>query len=358
MTENRTILVTGGAGFIGASVVRRLLQDPHCRVVTVDCMTYAADVRRLDGVPTDRHVLEPVDIADSTTVQAIFRKHEPDAIVHLAAESHVDRSIDGPGAFIRSNVVGTQVLLDAARDHWAALEGPAREAFRFLHVSTDEVYGSLALDAPPFTETHPYHPNSPYAASKAASDHLVRAWHATYGLPVLVSNCSNNYGPWQFPEKLIPLMIAKARAGETLPVYGRGANVRDWLHVEDHAEALALMLERGIPGRTYNVGGGAERTNLEVVRALCAHMDALCPDGAPHDRLIGFVADRPGHDLRYAIDSSVLRGELGWRPRHDFETGLRDTVVWYLDNMDWWRPILEGTYDGSRLGLRAGGEAS
>ena len=345
------ILVTGGAGFIGSAVIRQLLAETGAFVVNADALTYAANLASLPGAETHpRYAFEHADIRDGAALARIFAVHRPDAVMHLAAESHVDRSIDGPGDFIETNITGTYRLLEAARAHWSGLAGEARAGFRFHHISTDEVFGSLGPEGL-FTETTPYQPRSPYSASKAASDHLVRAWHETYGLPVVLSNCSNNYGPYQFPEKLIPLMILKGLAGQTLPVYGKGENVRDWLYVEDHARALRLVLERGRVGESYNIGGNCERTNLTVVRTLCALLDELNPAGAPHERLIGFVADRPGHDLRYAIDAGRIERELGWRPRESFETGLRKTVEWYLGNRSWWRAIVDGSYQGQRLGL-------
>jgi len=354
----KSVVVTGGAGFIGAAVVRRLTREPGSRIVTVDKLTYAADPARLADIAADRHTLVRADIADRTAMAAVFEKHRPYAVIHLAAETHVDRSIDASSDFVTTNVVGTHVLLECARAYWNHLPDDERERFRFVHVSTDEVYGALGPDDPAFTEAHPYRPNSPYAASKAASDHLARAWYETYGLPVIITNCSNNYGPWQFPEKLIPLMIAKASRGEPMPVYGTGQNVRDWLHVDDHAEALAMSLDRGRPGRTYNIGGGAQRANVEVVDAICAVMDEMVPDAAPHRRLITFVPDRPGHDFRYAIDSSRLQQELCWTPRHDFATGLSQTVRWYRDNESWWRGLLADRYAGQRLGLVERGETA
>ncbi|MBI1774581.1 MAG: dTDP-glucose 4,6-dehydratase [Proteobacteria bacterium] len=346
------ILVTGGAGFIGGAVVRKLVADGHA-VVNLDKLTYAASPEALAAVaerPTYR--FEKADICDGPAVQRIMAEHRPDAVIHLAAESHVDRSIDGPAAFVETNVVGTYTMLEAARAYWEGLEEAHRRRFRFHHVSTDEVFGSLGA-AGLFSETTRYQPNSPYSASKAASDHLVRAWGETYGLPVLLTNCSNNYGPYQFPEKLVPLMIIKGMAGETLPVYGKGDNVRDWLHVEDHAAALVLVLEQGRPGETYNIGGSAEQTNLEVVRAICRLLDELRPQSPqrPHESLIGFVADRPGHDQRYAIDASKIERELGWRPRETFRSGLARTVRWYLENEAWWRPILERASAVARVGL-------
>ncbi len=355
-TPSRIVLVTGGAGFIGSAVVRQYIAETDWTVVNVDKLTYAGNLESLAGAREHpRHRFERVDICDRAELDRVFREHQPDAVMHLAAESHVDRSIDGPAAFIRTNVLGTYTLLEAARAYWSGLEGKRRERFRFHHVSTDEVYGDLGPADPPFTEATPYAPSSPYSASKAASDHLVRAWHRTYGLPVVVTNCSNNYGPYQFPEKLIPLMILNALAGKPLPVYGRGDNVRDWLYVEDHARALRLVLERGRVGETYNIGGRAERTNLEVVRAVCRLVDEMRPDPAgPRERLIRFVADRPGHDRRYAMDTTKIERELGWRPRESFETGLAKTVRWYIENPGWWRRVLDGTYRLERLGLGGG----
>jgi dTDP-glucose 4,6-dehydratase len=353
-----TILVTGGAGFIGTSVVRHLLGS-GAAVVNLDKLTYAGSNPPLGALAApERYWLEIADIADRERVWAIFERHRPDAVMHLAAETHVDRSIDRPDDFIATNLAGTFTLLEVARAYWAALPAPQRAAFRLHHISTDEVFGSLGPDGR-FTEETPYQPSSPYSASKAGADHMVRAWHRTYGLPVVTTNCSNNYGPWQFPEKLIPLVILNAIEGRELPVYGTGANIRDWLFVEDHARALALVLQRGRVGETYNVGGGAERSNIEIVRHLCALLDEALPASPhrPHERLIRFVADRPGHDLRYAIDDTKLRTDLGWRPREDLESGLRRTVRWYLDNRAWWEPIRSGVYRGERLG-QGGGDAT
>ncbi|MBK1631545.1 dTDP-glucose 4,6-dehydratase [Thiohalocapsa halophila] len=348
----KTILVTGGAGFIGGNFVLQMLHEQDARIVNLDKLTYAGNPDTLAAVQDHpRHVFVQGDIGDRALVSRLLHEHAVDAVVNFAAESHVDRSIDGPAAFIETNVLGTFNLLDSTRDYWARLDADARAAFRFLHVSTDEVYGSLGTTGA-FTETTAYAPNSPYSASKAASDHLVRAWHHTYGLPVLTTNCSNNYGPFQFPEKLIPLMIAKARAGEPLPIYGDGSNVRDWLYVEDHCRAIARVLAAGRPGEVYNIGGNSEKTNLEVVDTLCALLDEALPDAPhrPHARLKQFVTDRPGHDQRYAIDASKLQRELGWSPQETFETGLRKTLHWYLDNQTWVQRVMDGSYLGQRLG--------
>jgi dTDP-glucose 4,6-dehydratase len=345
------LLVTGGAGFIGSAVIRLALRETNAAVVNLDKLTYAANPDSLAEIERDpRYAFEQVDICDRAAVERVFRVHQPDAIMHLAAESHVDRSIDAPAAFLETNVVGTCVLLEVALDYWRALPAERRAGFRFHHVSTDEVYGSLG-PAGRFSETTAYAPNSPYSASKAASDHFVRAWHHTYGLPVVTSNCSNNYGPWQFPEKLIPLMTINALLGKRLPVYGRGENVRDWLYVEDHARALWTILATGRIGETYNVGGDAEQRNLAVVESICDLVDAIAGPlaGGPRRGLIAFVSDRPGHDLRYAIDASKLRTELHWTPREDFASGLERTVAWYLDNRAWWERVR--VHAGERLGL-------
>ena len=341
------LLVTGGGGFIGSAVVRLAVARGH-EVINLDALTYAANPQNVAAVAAGNlYTFEHADIRDPAALTRVFADHNPDAVMHLAAESHVDRSIDGPGDFIATNVTGTYHLLEAARAHWMAQGKPA--AFRFHHISTDEVFGSLGPTGQ-FTETTPYAPNSPYAASKAASDHLVRAWHETYGLPVVVTNCSNNYGPYHFPEKLIPVVILNALRGLPIPVYGQGLNVRDWLYVEDHADALLTVLERGTVGRSYNIGGENELANIDLVRMICALMDALHPAGAPHARLIRFVTDRPGHDARYAIDPTRVRTELGWRPSVTLEQGLRRTVEWYLANEGWWQPLLARDGVGQRLG--------
>jgi dTDP-glucose 4,6-dehydratase len=341
-----TILVTGGAGFIGSNFVLDWFGARSERIVNLDALTYAGNLHNLDALRGDaRHVFVQGDIADRALVDRLFAEHQPRAIVHFAAESHVDRSIHGPGEFMRTNVQGTFTLLEAARAHWSALQGDGKAAFRFLHVSTDEVYGSLVPGAPAFTETHPYEPNSPYSASKAASDHLVRAWYHTYGLPVLTTNCSNNYGPYHFPEKLIPLMIVNALAGKPLPVYGDGMQIRDWLYVRDHCSAIRTVLERGRVGETYNVGGWNEKPNIEIVKTICALLDELRPDEqGSYARLITHVKDRPGHDRRYAIDARKIERELGWRPAETFDTGIRKTVQWYLDNAQWVADVQSGGY--------------
>ena len=340
------ILVTGGMGFIGSAVVR-LAVSRGISVVNLDAMTYAACAANVAEAEGPLHVFEEADIRDRAAMDRILAAHAPDAVLHLAAESHVDRSIDGPGAFVGTNVTGTYTLLEAARAHWEARGRP--EAFRFHHVSTDEVFGTLGEEGL-FTEQTPYDPRSPYSASKAASDHLVMAWHHTYGLPVLLTNCSNNYGPYHFPEKLIPVVILSALHGRPIPVYGAGTNVRDWLYVEDHADALLTVLEKGVPGRSYNVGGENERRNIDLVREICRLLDARRPEAAPHADLIEHVADRPGHDARYAIDPARIRGELGWRPSVTVEEGLERTVDWYLAREDWWRPLMERRGVGTRLG--------
>ncbi|NEW98209.1 dTDP-glucose 4,6-dehydratase [Rhodopseudomonas sp. BR0G17] len=349
----KRFLVTGGAGFIGSAVVRRLIGTTRHEVLVVDKLTYAGNLDSLAPVSDDpRFRFVRADIVEQGTMRLLFEEFSPDVVMHLAAESHVDRSIDGPGDFIQTNIVGTYSLLQAALAHWRSLPPARKSGFRFHHISTDEVFGSLGAEGL-FREDTPYQPKSPYSASKAGSDHLVRAWHHTYGLPVVITNCSNNYGPYHFPEKLIPLAIIKALHGEAIPVYGTGANVRDWLHVEDHADALLLAAERGEIGESYNIGGRNERTNLEVVQAICRLLDELAPDAAIGSRakLISFVTDRPGHDARYAIDASKVERELGWRARYTFDDGLRQTVQWYLDNRTWWERVRSGVYRGERLGV-------
>lgn len=341
------LLITGGAGFIGSAVVRQAVGQGH-EVVNLDALTYAACLENVASVAdSPSYAFEQVDIRDRPALDTVFKTHQPDAVMHLAAESHVDRSIDGPADFIETNVSGTFNMLEAARSYWDGQGRP--EGFRFHHISTDEVYGSLG-ETGMFTEDTPYDPRSPYSASKAASDHLVRAWHHTYGLPVVLSNCSNNYGPFHFPEKLIPVVILNALAGKPIPVYGAGENVRDWLYVEDHADALLTLFTKGQVGRSYNIGGENEARNIDLVRMICALMDEMVPEGAPHARLITFVTDRPGHDLRYAINPARMRGELGWRPSVTLEKGLRRTVRWYLDNRDWWQALQNREGVGQRLG--------
>ncbi|MCU0835325.1 MAG: dTDP-glucose 4,6-dehydratase [Chromatiaceae bacterium] len=351
-----SVLVTGGAGFIGGNFVHFLIGASDAQVINLDKLTYAGNLDTLAPLRGNaRHVFVEGDIGDRELVRRLLHDYRVDALVNFAAESHVDRSIDGPAAFVETNVLGTFNLLDCAREYWSGLGRSGKESFRFLHVSTDEVYGSLGPTGK-FTETTAYAPNSPYSASKAASDHLVRAWHHTYGLPVLTTNCSNNYGPYQFPEKLIPLMIQKALRGESLPIYGDGGNVRDWLYVEDHCRAIGRVLEAGCPGEVYNVGGDSERTNLQVVDALCALLDERLPDSphCPHSGLKTFVKDRPGHDRRYAIDASKIQRELGWAPQESFESGLARTLDWYLDNQAWCQRVTDGSYRGQRLGVQQG----
>ncbi|MGB8517347.1 MAG: dTDP-glucose 4,6-dehydratase [Gallionella sp.] len=340
----KKIIITGGAGFIGSALVRHIIDHTNDAVINLDCLTYAGNLQSLISVADDpRYCFEQVDICNAAEVARVFKQHQPDAIMHLAAESHVDRSITGPAAFIQTNIVGTYTLLDAARNYWNTLDGEKKSGFRFHHISTDEVYGSLGADGF-FTEETAYEPNSPYSASKASSDHLVRAWHHTFGLPVVTTNCSNNYGPYHFPEKLIPLVILNAVNGKPLPIYGKGDNIRDWLYVEDHARALYLVMNQGKLGETYNIGGWNEKTNLEVVHAICAALDELRPQNAPHANLITFVKDRPGHDQRYAIDASKIERDLGWKPQETFETGLRKTVEWYLNNDAWVNGVTSGAY--------------
>lgn len=350
------VLVTGGAGFIGSAVVREIIRHTDHEVVNVDCLTYAGNLESLSEVAaSSRYSFERVDICDHTAMTAVFHRHQPDRVMHLAAESHVDRSIDGPGAFIKTNISGTFVLLEAARSYWGGLSDEAQKSFRFHHISTDEVYGDLHGTTDLFRETTPYAPSSPYSATKAASDHLVRAWHRTYGLPVLLTNCSNNYGPCHFPEKLIPHIILNALHGKALPVYGDGSQIRDWLYVEDHARALLTVLMKGGNGETYNIGGHNEQRNLYVVETICDLLEELASDRKPagvarYRDLIHFVTDRPGHDARYAIDAGKIERELGWKPKETFESGLRKTVQWYLSNREWWQRVLDGSYRLERLG--------
>jgi len=347
------LLVTGGAGFIGSALIRLLIKEHDTTIINVDKLTYAGNLESLNEVADNpRYHFIQADICDADKIASILQQHQPDMVMHLAAESHVDRSIEGPSEFIQTNIVGTYTLLQQALNYWQQLDETARTRFRFHHISTDEVFGSLG-ETGYFSETTPYQPSSPYSASKASSDHLVNAWHHTYGFPIVMSNCSNNYGPYQFPEKLIPLMILKAIKGEALPVYGNGANVRDWLYVDDHVRALLKILLEGRAGESYNVGGNNEKTNLEVVQGVCSLLDELLPESShcPHYSLVNFVEDRPGHDLRYAIDASKIADELDWQPQESFESGLRKTVEWYLNNTDWWQHVLDGSYRGERLGL-------
>ena len=352
------ILVTGGAGFIGSAVIRHIISDTQQCVVNVDKLTYAGNLDSLVSVSgSERYAFEHVDICDAAAVKAVFAKYQPDVVMHLAAESHVDRSIDGPGEFIQTNIVGTYTLLEAARAYRSLLSEEDKDKFRFHHISTDEVYGDLEGPEDLFREDTPYAPSSPYSASKAGSDHLVRAWGRTFGLPILITNCSNNYGPFHFPEKLIPLMILNALQGKPLPVYGKGNQVRDWLFVEDHARALVEVATKGVVGETYNIGGHNEKQNIDVVKTVCRLLDELRPSEHEaidlYEELITFVEDRPGHDVRYAIDASKIERELGWRPQETFESGLRKTVEWYLDNEAWWRAVLDGSYQGQRLGVQS-----
>ena len=352
---SKTILVTGGAGFIGSAVVRHIIENTQDNVVNVDKLTYAGNLESLESVENNpRYAFEQVDICDAQALARVFEHHQPDAVMHLAAESHVDRSIDGPAAFIETNIVGTYTLLEAARAYWNSLNDERKAAFRFHHISTDEVYGDLEGTDDLFTETTPYAPSSPYSASKASSDHLVRAWLRTYGLPTIVTNCSNNYGPFHFPEKLIPLMILNALDGKPLPVYGNGQQIRDWLFVEDHARALYKVVTEGKVGETYNIGGHNEKANIDVVRTICSLLEELVPNKpegiAKYEDLITYVKDRPGHDVRYAIDAAKIGRELGWKPQETFESGIRKTVEWYLNNKKWWSRVLDGSYNRERLG--------
>ncbi len=353
-----TLLITGGAGFIGSALIRHLIQNTDERVVNLDKLTYAGNLQSLAAVAdSPRYTFEQADICDRAALERIFAKHQPRAVMHLAAESHVDRSIDSAGEFIHTNIVGTFTLLEAARAYWGSLNDAQKAAFRFHHISTDEVYGDLHGTSDLFTETTPYAPSSPYSASKASSDHLVRAWQRTYGLPTLITNCSNNYGPCHFPEKLIPHIILNALSGKPLPVYGDGSQIRDWLYVEDHARALYQVVTQGKVGETYNIGGHNEKTNLEVIHTVCALLEELAPQKpagvAKYEDLITFVKDRPGHDARYAINAAKIGRELGWQPQETFDTGIRKTVVWYLENRDWWQNVLNGSYRLQRLGKGA-----
>lgn len=352
------ILITGGAGFIGSAVIRRAIASGHS-VVNVDSLTYAANLANLAAIEASpQYAFEKVDICNIDAMQAVFNAHQPDTVMHLAAESHVDRSIDGPGAFIQTNVIGTFNLLQIARGYFENLPQERQNIFRFHHISTDEVYGDLGADDPAFEETTAYDPSSPYSASKAASDHLVRAWARTFGLPVILTNCSNNYGPYQFPEKLIPVVILKALHRQPIPVYGMGDNIRDWLYVDDHADALLLVLQKGRLGETYNIGGDNERTNLELVQTLCRLMDERLDDGFSHDSLITFVDDRPGHDRRYAVNANKLKIELGWKPSVEWDEGFKATLDWYLNNETWWRPLVDGNQFGKRIGDKQPSEKS
>ncbi len=359
------ILVTGGAGFIGSAVIRHLINDTAHSVVNVDKLTYAGNLESLASVSdSDRYAFEQVDICDANEIKRVFEQHEPDVVMHLAAESHVDRSIDGPGEFMQTNIIGTYTLLEQAREYWQSLPEGQKAAFKFHHISTDEVYGDLPHpdthdgELPLFTETTSYKPSSPYSASKASSDHLVRAWHRTYGLPTAITNCSNNYGPYHFPEKLIPLMILNALDGKPLPVYGKGNQIRDWLYVEDHARALTTVATEGKVGETYNIGGRNEKQNIEVVTTICDILDELVPTNSSYKDLITYVEDRPGHDMRYAIDSTKIKKDLGWVPEETFESGIRKTVQWYLDNQEWCQRVQDGSYQRERLGSAQSGEVA
>lgn len=352
--SKRTIIVTGGAGFIGSAVIRQYINETDFKVINVDALTYAGNLESLAGIENNqRYVFEHADICDIKALERIFEQHQPDAIMHLAAESHVDRSIEGPADFIQTNIVGTSNLLEVARNYWNQLEENRKLNFRFHHVSTDEVYGDLD-ETGLFTEETSYQPSSPYSASKASSDHLVRAWHRTYGFPIVITNCSNNYGGYQFPEKLIPLVTLNALEGKPLPIYGTGQQIRDWLHVDDHARALRLVLEKAKNGQTYNIGGHNEKTNLDVVKTICSLLDQLVPNSPyiPHQSLIAYVTDRPGHDMRYAIDASKIEKDLGWTPDETFETGIEKTIKWYLENSEWCQHVQDGSYQRERLGVK------
>jgi dTDP-glucose 4,6-dehydratase len=352
--DTMKIIITGGAGFIGSAVIRQYINDTEHEIINLDALTYAGNLESLSDVEQNtRYMFEHVDICDQSQLERVFKQYQPDAVMHLAAESHVDRSIDGPAAFIQTNIVGTYNLLDVAKKYWEALSGDKKDAFRFHHVSTDEVYGDLE-ETGYFTEETSYEPSSPYSASKASSDHLVRAWHRTYGFPIVITNCSNNYGSHQFPEKLIPLITLNALEGKSLPIYGKGDQIRDWLHVDDHARALRLVLAKGKTGETYNIGGHNEKTNLDVVKTICGLLDRLVPESphVPHESLIAYVTDRRGHDRRYAIDANKIAAELGWTPEDTFESGIKKTIDWYLKNLAWCQHVQDGSYQRERLGVK------